>query len=161
MKRSTSTQQPTIPWSSLLRQRPRQCSTLQLTQQGWGNYQELSCSLSGSPWRRWVRARQNPHKRISVEVGGLDYRVSPRFTSNAEPFQVENRSLRKGRFTAALPAADGTIYRSGGDDLPQRGGRVTAALPAAEETIHRSASNELRRSASATSFPAGTLTHPP
>ena len=24
----------------------RQCLTLQLTQQGWGNYQELSCSLS-------------------------------------------------------------------------------------------------------------------
>jgi len=34
VKRSTPTQQPTIPWSSLLRQRPRQCSTLQLTQQG-------------------------------------------------------------------------------------------------------------------------------
>ena len=32
VKRSTPTQQPTIPWSSLLRQRPRQCSTLQLTQ---------------------------------------------------------------------------------------------------------------------------------
>ena len=46
VKRSVPTQQPTIPWSSLLRQRPRQCSTLQLTQQGWGNYQELSCSLS-------------------------------------------------------------------------------------------------------------------
>jgi len=46
---------------------------------------------------------------------------------------VKNRSLRKGRFTAALPAAGGTIYRSGGDDLPQRGGRFTAALPAAEE----------------------------
>jgi len=45
-KRNTPTQQPTILWSSLLRQRPRQCSTLQLTQQGWGNYQELSCSLS-------------------------------------------------------------------------------------------------------------------
>ena len=28
VKRSTPTQQPTIPWSSLLRQRPRQCSTL-------------------------------------------------------------------------------------------------------------------------------------
>jgi len=27
LKRSTPTQQPTIPWSSLLRQRPRQCST--------------------------------------------------------------------------------------------------------------------------------------
>jgi len=34
VKRSTLTQQPTIPWSSLLRQRPRQRSTLQLTQQG-------------------------------------------------------------------------------------------------------------------------------
>jgi len=45
-KRSTPTQHPTTPWSSLLRQRPRQCSTLLLTQQGWGNYQELSCSLS-------------------------------------------------------------------------------------------------------------------
>jgi len=44
--RSTPTQQPTIPWSRLLRQRPRQCCTLQLTQQDWGNYQELSCSLS-------------------------------------------------------------------------------------------------------------------
>ena len=51
VKRSTPTQQPTIPWSSLLRQRPRQCSTLQLTQQGWGDYQELSCSLS-LPHRR-------------------------------------------------------------------------------------------------------------
>ena len=46
VKRSTPTQQPTIPWSSLLRQRPRQCSTLQLTQQDWENYQEISCSLS-------------------------------------------------------------------------------------------------------------------
>ena len=46
VKRSTPTQQPTIPWSSLLQQRPRQCSTLRLTPQGWGNYQELSCSLS-------------------------------------------------------------------------------------------------------------------
>ena len=44
VKRSTPTQQPTIPWSSLLRQCPRQRLTLQLTQQGWGNYQELSCS---------------------------------------------------------------------------------------------------------------------
>jgi len=69
--------------------------------------------------------------------------------------------LRKGQFTAELPAADGTIYRSGGDDLPQRGGQFTAARPAAEETIHRSASNGLRRSASAASFPAGTMTHPP
>jgi len=43
---STPTQQPTNPWSSLLRQRPRQCLTLQLTQQGCGKYQELSCSLS-------------------------------------------------------------------------------------------------------------------
>ena len=33
VERSTPTQQPTIPWSSLLRQRPWQCSTLQLTQQ--------------------------------------------------------------------------------------------------------------------------------
>jgi len=32
VKRNTPTQQPTIPWLSLLRQRPRQCSTLQLTQ---------------------------------------------------------------------------------------------------------------------------------
>jgi len=47
VKRSTPTQQPTIPWSSLVRQRTRQCSTLQLTQQGRANYQELSCSLSG------------------------------------------------------------------------------------------------------------------
>jgi len=46
VKRSTPTQQPTIPWSSLLRQRPRQCSRLQLTQQGWENYQQLFCSLS-------------------------------------------------------------------------------------------------------------------
>jgi len=46
VQRSTPTQQPTIPWSSLLRQRPRQCLTLRLTQQGWENYQELSCSLS-------------------------------------------------------------------------------------------------------------------
>jgi len=46
VKRSTPTQHPTIPWSSLLRQRTRQCSTLQLTQQGWGNYQEPSGSLS-------------------------------------------------------------------------------------------------------------------
>jgi len=35
---------------------------------------------------------------------------------------------------------------------------LTRALPAADETIHRSASNGLRRSASAASFPAGTLT---
>jgi len=53
-----------------------------------------------------------------------------------------------------------TIYRSGGDELPQRGGEVTAELPAAEDTIHRSNSNGLRRSASAASFRAGTLTPP-
>ena len=45
-KRSTPTQQPPTPWSSLLRQRPRQCLTLQLTHQGWRNYQKLSCSVS-------------------------------------------------------------------------------------------------------------------
>ena len=70
-------------------------------------------------------------------------------------------TLRKGRFTAALPAAEGTVYRSGGDDLPQRGGRFTAGLPAAEDTIHRSASNGLRRSASASFIRAGTLDPPP
>ena len=46
VKISTPTQHPTIPWSSLLRQRPRHCSTLQMTQQGWGNYQELFCGIS-------------------------------------------------------------------------------------------------------------------
>jgi len=58
--------------------------------------------------------------------------------------------LRTGRFTAA----EVTIYRRGGDDLPQR-------FPLRKKTIHRSASNGLRRSASAASFPAGTMTHPP
>jgi len=66
------------------------------------------------------------------------------------------------KFTAALPAAVGTIYppevtiyRSAGGG---GGGQFTAALPAAEATIYHSASNELRHSASAASFPAGTLT---
>ena len=45
VKISTPTQHPTIPWSSLLRQRPRQCLSLQLTQQGWRNYQEISSGL--------------------------------------------------------------------------------------------------------------------
>ena len=54
MNGSTPTQQSTIPWSSLLRQHPRQCSTLQLSQQGWGNYQELSCSLSIGPYQEGV-----------------------------------------------------------------------------------------------------------
>jgi len=31
VKRSTLTQQPTIPWSSLLQHSPRQCRTLQLS----------------------------------------------------------------------------------------------------------------------------------
>ena len=51
VKRSTPTQQPTIPWPSLLRQRPRQCSTLQLTQQGggllcWSASLHISCGTS-------------------------------------------------------------------------------------------------------------------
>jgi len=51
VKRGTPTQQPTIPWSSLLRQRPRQCSTLQLTQQGggllcWSASLHISCGTS-------------------------------------------------------------------------------------------------------------------
>jgi len=50
------------------------------------------------------------------------------------------------------------IYIGFNSDRPLRKGRFTAALPAAEETIHRSASNGLRRSASAASFRAGTLT---
>ena len=35
-----------LSWTLPQEASPRQCSTLQLTPQGWGNYQELSCSLS-------------------------------------------------------------------------------------------------------------------
>jgi len=81
VKRSTPTQQPTLLWSSLLRQRPRQCSTLQLTQQSWGNYQELSRSLSIrisyafiiSIWVRYAPTIEAPPSKLEDQPVGALY----------------------------------------------------------------------------------------
>jgi len=117
VKRSTQTQQPTIPWPSLLRQRPRQCSTLQRTQLGWGNYQELSCSLTLVLHRLKRRTKaeavddvlKTDKERCALEHGlRVPCRVNPkRWNSESKLAQV----LEQSEFNlSGLTRAAGLTY---------------------------------------------------